>query len=1849
MVIVIALLGLLAFTGMLFFTFAAQERQAAEYFSEAAKAQYSEPADVWPHMLEQVIVGAPENYRGSILYSPSRRHSLVRNLVGTDISPHSGDGVEVSYSAGFPVSPDSDGLRSMLEFVDSPAAYVDVWETPQNRKTQYNTLMQVRGFSGAAPTPDVDYTYPDINNLFLAYKGWAIRDNGSGATPRYTQVPVIIPSYFRPQYMRQDYNDTGPGLSLGPYKTFGTDTAELRTNPHWAYAYEPGTNPGDPPAAGPITNTNRDTVLFPRGSFRPHPSHIAGITDNGAVTRRYLTDAEATSLGIAAGGFTFLPEDDNNNGVHGDLGIWTAAVDPGDSSAMPAIPPFFDANAYELDFDNDGDGIKEGILIDLHFPVQEVTDTNGNVRKYVVLHSATIYDLDGLFNVNVHGNLAGMPRTYETTDALGNTVTANHTLLTLASQGVLTDTFLSESHHGLGPNEVNPQWGLRRLTTINTDAQAHMFRHFGGVASQTVEQANMEWIWLLMGRGKYDYTVDPMNGSFTFNDLTDLFGGRWGDKHLLYNSLELASTPLQVVDLPRPGRAGSVYDTVSAGNISFGGRAGVDDNQNALEGEAFVEGGEVIKRPFGHPMSWSGRGRRTDVNYPVFNSTNQTFEFTAAGSASDAPPAFAVNNSPMIPFFLRDSTDAGPMQWPAYFRYGAASTMNTTTPKRYVFGRDDNDDNGTNAVIATGGSDDLNYDPTEDELFEDPLETIFDDDKADRVRDGIAAIGDTVALQWQETATNKIADAKDTLSQHMMDLAPHAFHLTSGQREMFTTYSNTLRYIAMQRNSRRSWEYTADTDGADQNGDGLPDGDGLTEFPPKFGAVDEFSAEDPFRPQVRRILTNEAGENRDLIGALPISINHLLDVDRTDDTPADGTVPFFRYLQRSGLRFRPLTEHPHSSQTAATASESVLDATTMITLELPGSTDTDTNTVASEADVAYPPQTVAQQEFWARRDRQQLARDIYVLLYTLGGAELDGSGNIKNYTGTNDPSAAAGSATSLYTHEQCRRMAQFAVNLVDAMDADNVITKFEYDKNLGNGWNLDDDAFSQEATPSTANAVTNFGMYPEDGTGTLNSVTVDRGVVYGVEAQELAFSEILAIACPQISTGGNGNGNANGNGNGNANGNSNGNSNGNGNGQANGANNVDHPATLHDDSSGERHHLFIELQNLSPNTLELATTASVDEKTGIFRIARFDRAAATDPHSPMATPTGGTFPVSAPTAAVTLNKDVGSVVGGGTFTIATASDASVICSDFFVDYDLDTQYDLIAPDTGSTNLPSGATSLTDPNAVELKPRCDLDLIHTDHATSRYTLTDNNQTVPTTPQGAFLNGLTGYSGNQAMIDLSTDAPTAGGIFSSASEDGFDLVIQRRLNPHMPSLANTSDQAVDVNPWIEVDRIRVTFSDFGLLAADGAPEVQTRLLSNIKSRERQEPLNDVSRILFRGDAAADYRTNSIKANANAEDLQDPTQVFHATTNPVVRRELWQPHFDRDFASAGELLALPVYGPNLVTQRLNHSRSAPYQQIDGGTDQQPNRISSASAMFLRPDFDLTTATNTENDNRWYRLFQFVEVPSRVHRMLGNYITQNRVPGKINLNMIRHLEVFAGLIDDPYFADTDANNLASPFLSDGGNAGGHDRWREFLRERDGGVTGGYYDPTADLPNSGDEIQNFYIPGLPGSRPFRSFGHQADAANDNGIEGTILRRLTADRDDDDNGVEDESGVDDDTTNRHWLEVGTQGNHQTPFQSTTQQERHQMLSKILNNTTTVSNTFIVFATAAYYEAYEDPATGFVRVGGRMDLDESSVDSNPGWQQRAVFIIDRTEAYNAFDRGSGDFDWQRLVKYQAIIE
>ena len=42
--------------------------------------------------------------------------------------------------------------------------------------------------------------------------------------------------------------------------------------------------------------------------------------------------------------------------------------------------------------------------------------------------------------------------------------------------------------------------------------------------------------------------------------------------------------------------------------------------------------------------------------------------------------------------------------------------------------------------------------------------------------------------------------------------------------------------------------------------------------------------------------------------------------------------------------------------------------------------------------------------------------------------------------------------------------------------------------------------------------------------------------------------------------------------------------------------------------------------------------------------------------------------------------------------------------------------------------------------------------------------------------------------------------------------------------------------------------------------------------------------------------------------------------ANSNAAATFDIWQPHFDRDFASVMDLLYLPVFGPHRVTSLMN-----------------------------------------------------------------------------------------------------------------------------------------------------------------------------------------------------------------------------------------------------------------------------------------------------------------------------------------
>jgi hypothetical protein len=103
LLVVVALMGMLALLGVMFFAFATQEEENAKNFHEAAKVIYD--PDLGPDIyfnwaLRQLIIGpARADERNSSLWGS--RMSLLPNAYGNDIHPHSGTGLSISQIATF--------------------------------------------------------------------------------------------------------------------------------------------------------------------------------------------------------------------------------------------------------------------------------------------------------------------------------------------------------------------------------------------------------------------------------------------------------------------------------------------------------------------------------------------------------------------------------------------------------------------------------------------------------------------------------------------------------------------------------------------------------------------------------------------------------------------------------------------------------------------------------------------------------------------------------------------------------------------------------------------------------------------------------------------------------------------------------------------------------------------------------------------------------------------------------------------------------------------------------------------------------------------------------------------------------------------------------------------------------------------------------------------------------------------------------------------------------------------------------------------------------------------------------------------------------------------------------------------------------------------------------------------------------------------------------------------------------------------------------------------------------------------------------------------------------------------
>ena len=465
-------------------------------------------------------------------------------------------------------------------------------------------------------------------------------------------------------------------------------------------------------------------------------------------------------------------------------------------------------------------------------------------------------------------------------------------------------------------------------------AERHLNERF-----DPAEIANMELFWLLTGRGEFDPSEpDP---------LQDLHVGRWGENSRLYQVM------LGVANGTIPGQ--QLYEHLPAPGLY-----GEDDNNDLFDG-TFVPS---TIRGMGFPMDYTGAGR-------FVLSTDPRLPFLMQQPIPGVTPQISLP-MPFPRFDGYSFFDDSPLATPRGTLYSDLTKLPDFSPapgsqltpsglgaanfgvsQRWLLGH-------TNAYAGTLASDDLMVNPRVNPLLDDPSEVVLDEQASRNVVDEIFSVDDIPGLFMTDA---DIASSLEAVSERIRNLMPYSMD-DEDVRKRFTTLSWRLRHFSIRNpfgpdklvdggdDDPRAWEFNADTE-IDWDGDGIVErGNGRLvagqsanglEFPPQYGPIKPFYhgeftrdplpnttgvaffadpargvavsindelnlKEDPFRPQLRRMLRTEIGEQQGAFGQLPISINHLVDVERLPNRGAD--------LLRGVLEYRYLTEHPDIGETA---------------------------------------------------------------------------------------------------------------------------------------------------------------------------------------------------------------------------------------------------------------------------------------------------------------------------------------------------------------------------------------------------------------------------------------------------------------------------------------------------------------------------------------------------------------------------------------------------------------------------------------------------------------------------------------------------------------------------------------------------------------------------------------------------------------------------------------------------------------------------------------------------------------------------------------------------------------------
>ncbi len=1665
---------------------------------------------------------------------PGTPHSLLAHIIGrirantnglnpTDVLPHNGHGITTMFRAGIEdinndgiftpgtdyVSFDFDGdgnADSVLDPSGVSGSTLPAFGINFSRPAQVNpaadAFSQAAGVALRPFQPDVEYTYPDINNLFLAYD---IRNRTTGQR-------ILVPSFHRPDLFPNMRTDATLNAAAGGFQNLYTNAAtkQLVMRPHKRHQYPDGTY-----------------------RFLSDLSRLAsGITDSS-------TPAQSGDRARRLPDFPYEIDSNNDFDVN-DMGVYS----------YDSTNAVLKTN-YDLDVDLNGDGEPDGIWMDLGLDIVDMADG----RQFVPLFSYLVLDADSLINLNAHGNLQGL---FENAAAYN-------------SYGTTPITPFSASNTGASPSEVN----VMRALTGNPGAlpssqvalaQAeHAFNYSYAFAAATAQDiptmANMELAFLLAGRA-------------TLRSSARL-SGRYGEEYLIGSGT-----------YPRPGITGTdddldnFPDGTPYGSRYSGGAQRYLTNTTGYPDQRLYDPRsgsiQVLTPQSSHPLDPKGTGSGTYTNTPT---VLQLVQGVTGG-----------NPSPVI--------------WPQYLAvqptvassWEAPRTTSLTVP--------------TNAVTPVQSP--YPYGPAASpltaDLFQGPatITNMVDEDdemriaNPDRINDDIFLAEENLKLQLSSADYQRIG-----ASSRLAALAPFNFVYspTAPQTlKRFTTDSwdfSELAYVPSRYVGGVNTETSVWT-GARRF------------FPPAFGGT-LFTGTDPIRPEVRALMAcedsndvnNTNNPRRELNTTLftyingnaaaspvslwrqPLNLNKLL-----VGFDADG-YPVFRDLMPHPDMVALEYQDTNTNMPAITIPAMIHSNDQSMTGQpIPGtaafSNMTTPTPPSSDSDTLWAQRATAQ-EWWARYDRQRMARDIYTLLYLVGAPN-----------GTNP-------ATTPYPNpEKVREMAQFAVNYVDALDRDDVITRFEYDDNLSDGWNT---------SPSK--------------------------VVYGIERASLSFSEVQFLQTnPQMS---------------------------------------DYTTTLHKDSDYNVHqYLHMELRNSSPFTVNLAEG---------WRISRVTKGTGTRDKS-VEFKTNGFG---------TAGWDTKKVQPGGNFLIGTHDGnvvntaGTAIVSDFYAD---------AVPGGGLESiLPTSANTV--PNAsANPEPQTDLDLaVPATHSHYQYythvagvgmpSSTYENPPAPALPPSKLVRQIVNSAAmTNAIPEPNVDYPNS----------DFDLVLERRQNLSgvETAPAGTLITSSTMGDWIEVDRFQVRTNDMGGVdpgtsknaifnpVTPGGQTDVTTTVDTLNSVERRQPFDPVQIPHARGAPSPALYTPGNTMNVVGSP-PTPSAITQSGPNSAFAGPytLWQPHFDRDFTSAYELLSVPLYGNWPLTELVNGlntetTASTPagtrppntyYKELHGGTqfNLAPGATNAASGK-MTGDFTAGIRFNFPNgvpgkpyqgwnpyayQNCWYRLFDFVTVPRRADQQSEAILTGSnnvagstkpvfRVPGKINLNTMRDETILAALLDDAvhltYGNGTNDNITA-----------GRNWFLELLQSRDGTD---YFASAAGQP--GVPIPNSLV-----SRPFRGTSHVDPSQTttvDDAVENGLLR----------SSVPVTRGAVPDprirpagttpyvaptlttpvdysspwSTNPHnTLAVNWQGLFDSGDLSNTGIDHHtrnRILAKIANNSTNKSHVYFVWTAVGYFEAHRESTNNRVQIGAR--LTDIPI-------HRRFSVVDMSKLDDAYDTQSNTFDEKKFLIFQ----